>query len=101
VYGGSVAQTAIPLGTTIGSPSSLATTVFELAIFCSSYDTAAFYMQLTNVNTGASLSTTLFGASTVVPQATTLLAWRAWKTNNATAAAAAYDLCSLYIETEI
>jgi len=55
---------------------------------------------VTNLTTKAQVIQTVSGVSGVVPQSSTLLAPRMWKTNNATAAAVAFDLASLYIETD-
>lgn len=101
VYGGSTAQTAIALGTALGSPSGLSTAAYEFAIYAPNSIANTFYVQVTNLVTGAVYTSgALTGSSAVVPQHTTLLNFRIWKTNNATAAAVAYDLCSLYIETD-
>lgn len=100
VYGGSAAQTAIALGTTLGAPNTLGTVAWEIAIFAPPNTANSFSVEITNLTTGAKYSNTLTGAATVVPQSTTLLAPRVWKTNNATALAVGYDLCSLYVETD-
>jgi len=42
----------------------------------------------------------LTGAATIVPQSTTLLAPRIWKTNNATLLAVGYDMVSTYLGSE-
>lgn len=100
VYGGSSAQTAIAMGTGLGSPVGASVAAFEFAIFCNSATANTFYVQATNLLTGVVYTNTLTGSATVIPQSGTLLAWRIWKCNNATALACAYDLCSMYIETD-
>lgn len=100
-YGaGSVAQTPVGIGTSIGAPGGNSTTAWELAIFCPNGVANTYYLQLTNITSGATAVYTFTGSASVVPQYTTLLAWNAWATNNATALAVGIDLCSLYIETD-
>ncbi len=98
--GGTAAQSAVAIGTGIGAPAGNSTTAWELAIFSPPLPANTFYLQLTNLSTGVTASTTMSGSSTVVPQSNTLLAWRHWVTNNATALAVGVDFCSLYIETD-
>jgi hypothetical protein len=97
---GSSAQSATAIGTTIGAPAGNSTTAWELAIFAPNGVANTYYLQLTNITSGVVVTTTMTGAATLVPQSTTLLAWNAWATNNATALAVGIDLCSLYIETD-
>lgn len=100
-YGaGSSAQSAVAIGTSIGAPGGNSTTAWELAIFAPNGVANTYYLQLTNISTGTIATTTMTGNSTQVPQSSTLLAFNAWATNNATAAAVGIDLCSLYIETD-
>lgn len=100
VYGGSAAQTAIALGTALGAPTGASTTAWELAIYAPPLIANTFKVQVTNLLTKVTVSQTLTGNSVQLPQYTTLLAPRIWKTNNATASAVAFDLASLYIETD-
>lgn len=100
VCGGSVAQLAVGLGATDFPAGTLGTTAFEISIYSPSNVANTYYVQITNINTGASYNTTLSGSSTSIPQSTTLLNWRIWKTNNATALTAAFDLGQVYIETD-
>lgn len=100
IQGGSAAQTAVAVGASVGAPAGNSTTAWELAIFCPALVANTFYLQLTNLSTGATATRTMSGTATQVPQSTTLLAWRHWATNNATALAVGMDLCSLYIETD-
>ncbi len=97
---GSTAQSAIPVGTSIGAPGGSSTTAWELAIFAPNNIANTYYLQLTNISTGVVATTSFNGGSTLIPQSSTLLAWNAWATNNTTAAAVGIDLCSLYIETD-
>jgi len=100
VYGGSAAQTAIALGTTIGAPT-LNNTAFELALFAPPNNSGQVGYTVTNLGTGVAVSGTLTGtAGTAIPSSATLLAPRAWRTNNATALAVGVDVCGLYIETD-
>ena len=98
VYGGSAAQTPIALGAT-DFPINSATPV-ELALFAPPSVASTIYYQVTNLATGATVTGTITGGTTVVPAATTGLAWHIWRTNNATLLAVGYDLVSLYIETD-
>jgi hypothetical protein len=100
IQGGSAAQTAVAIGTGIGAPGGISTTAWELAIFCPATVANTYYLQLTNISTGVTATTTMSGTATQVPQSTTLLAWRHWVTNNTTALQVGMDLCSLYIETD-
>jgi hypothetical protein len=100
VYGGSVAQAAIDLGSSFNC-STLSTQAYELALFASPALNNTVYYQVTRLTDGLTTSGTLTGtAGTALPSSSTLLGFTAWKTNNATAAAAAYDLASVYIETD-
>lgn len=100
VYGGSVAQTPIALGTGLGAPT-LTTTAWEIVLFSSPNDNSIIYYQVSNLGTGVSVSGTLSGTvGTVVPASTTLLTYRQFRTNNATNAAIGVDICSIYIETD-
>jgi hypothetical protein len=100
IHAGSAAQAAVAIGTGIGAPSGNSTTAWELAIFCPATTANTYYLQLTNLSTGVTATTSFSGAATIVPQSTTLLAWRHWGTNNATALATGIDICSIYIETD-
>ena len=97
VYGGSAAQTAVPLGTAFGDPTA-ANVLYQLAIYAPQKIANTFYVEARNLNTGASFTQTLTGAATVIPQSTTLLAHKAWKTNNATALAVGFDIACIYFE---
>jgi hypothetical protein len=100
VYGGSAAQTAIALGTSIGSPT-LNNTAWDLSLFSPPNQNAVVYYELTNIGTGVSVSGTLSGTpGTTTPASTTLLTYRQFRTNNATALAVGIDICSVYWETD-
>lgn len=100
-YGGSAAQTAIALGTTLGAPT-LTNTAFELALFAPSGQNGVVYYQVTNLGSGVTVTGTLSPATpgTQTPASTTFLAHRAWRCNNATALAVGIDICSVYVETD-
>lgn len=100
VYGGSAAQTAIALNGSDFPAGTFGTTAFEISIYAPSNTANTYHVQVTNINTGATYNTTLSGAATVVPQSTTLLNWRIWKTNNTTNVLAAFDLGQVYVETD-
>lgn len=100
VYGGTTAQTAIPCGTDLGSPVGFSTDAYELAIFTSQSEVRTYYIAVTNIFTGATFTTTLSGTAVQVPDPNVLLAHRAWKSNNATALAVGFDICSIYLETD-
>ncbi len=100
VYGGSSAQTAIALGATNFPGSTLSTTAFEIAIFAPNSVANTYYYQITNITNGAITTGTLTGNATQVPQNATLLTHKAWATNNATALAVGFDICSIYFETD-
>jgi hypothetical protein len=97
---GSGAQAAVACGTALGAPAGNSTTAWELAIFAPNGVANTYYLQLTNITTGANITRTVTGAAAVCPQSTTLLGWTAWATNNTTALSVSIDLCSLYFETD-
>jgi hypothetical protein len=101
VYGGSAAQTPIALGTALGAPT-LIDTIFELDLYSPISGNGVISYEVRNVNTGVNvtgvLTPTTVGVQT--PAATTLLAERFWRTNNAQSLAAAFDMISIYIETD-
>lgn len=91
-------QTAIGIG--IGAPGGNSTTAWELAIYCPTDTANTYYMQLTNMTTGTIASTNITGTSAQVPQSATILAWRHFCSNNATALACGIDISSIYLETD-
>lgn len=101
VYGGSAAQTAIPLGTALGAPT-LTTTAFELSLFSSPSANGVVHYEMLNIGTGVKVVGTLTPATVGVqtPASTTLLAARLWRTNNQQTTVTGLDLISIYIETD-
>lgn len=98
VYGGSAAQTPIDLGASFPA-GTLSVDVYDLTIFAS--PTGDLYYSVTRLNTGDVAEGQLAGvAGVAIPASTTLLCLSAWVCNNATALAAAIDLCSVYVETD-
>ncbi len=98
IAAGSSAQAATAMGVGVGSPSGLSTNLFRLYIYSPSSQTATWYVELVNLVTGVSSGVfTKTGAGTVVPQASTLLAPKAWRSNNATALAVGIDIAGLYV----
>lgn len=100
-YGGSSAQTAAALGATNFPGQTLSTTAFEIAIYAPWNASSTYYVQIRNLGNGATYTNKLSGASSVVPQAGTALAPRAWRSNNATASAVALDVCTIAIQMGI
>ena len=101
VYGGSTAQTPIALGTAVGSPSSLSTTLFELKIVSPKSPANNYIVTLTNLSTGVIATQTVSGTSVQVPQSTLGLGCKIWKTNNATALAVGFDLGCLTLKPNL
>ena len=101
VYGGSAAQTAIALGTSLGAPT-LTTTAFELALFSAPSANGVIHYEVLNIGSGVKVVGTLTPGTPGLqtPANTTLLAPRFWRTNNATGSVVGLDICSLYIETD-
>lgn len=101
VYGGSAAQTAIPLGTELGAPT-LTTTAFELSLFSAPSANGVLHYEMLNLGTGVKVIGTItpgtLGLQT--PLNTTLLAHRLWRTNNAQTTVTGLDIISIYIETD-
>jgi len=99
-YGGSAAQTPIDLGASFPTNTS-STDWYELTLFAPPTSNNTVYYQVTRLNTGDKASGTLTGtAGTVLPSNTTLLSLRAWRTNNATAAAVTLGSGNIYVETD-
>lgn len=105
VYGGSAAQTAIPLGTNfppmqgVGAANGVA---YDLSIFSPPNLDGVFHVSLARLGTAFVYETTLTPTTVGVqtPASTTLLAYRTWRTNNATALAVAVDYIKIYQETD-
>ena len=95
VYGGSAAQTPIPLGTAIGSPTDT-TILWDFEIFIKKDNPTSFSYKLTNKNTGVSVSGTITGADTT--DMPTTIVPRLYRTNNGAALAVSFDICYIYME---
>lgn len=100
VYGGSAAQAAIPLGTALGSPN-LTNTGWDVALFANPDVAGQVGYAIKNIASGVTVEGVISPkVGTQIPPATTLLAPRAWRCNNATLLACGLDIASMYIETE-
>ncbi|MFH1493733.1 MAG: hypothetical protein ABIG70_02930 [Pseudomonadota bacterium] len=101
VYGGSVAQTPIPLGFNFHSDTA-STNIFELTLFCPPGAVNWVGYRIENLWLGIVASGILTTATEGVglPGNTTFLAHRAWRCNNTTALAVGLDISSVYIETD-
>lgn len=105
IYGGSAAQSAIPLGTNfppmqgVGAVNGVA---YDLSIFCPPNSNGVVNVRLERIGTAFVYENTITPATPGVqtPLNTTLLAHRAWRTNNATLLAVGIDICGFYIETD-
>ena len=105
VFGGSTAQSAIDLGSNFPS-NGLSTDIYELILFAAPGSTNVGYRVERNPggpgnNFVASGTLTNTTPGTTLPAATTFLAPRLWRSNNATALAVAIDLLSLSLETVV
>jgi hypothetical protein len=101
VYGGSVAQTPIDLGANFNCGLAGTLQAFEIALYAPTNSNNTVYYQVTRLSDGLTTSGILTGvAGTALPSSSTLLAYRAFKTNNATALVAGYDVASIYLETD-
>lgn len=101
VYGGSAAQAEIALGTSLGAPT-LTNTCFELILYSPPTSNGVVHYQMTNLGSGVTVSGTLTPGTPGVqtPANTTLLSYQIWRCNNATALAVAFDIASIYVETD-
>ena len=105
VYGGSAAQTAIPLGTNFppmvaaGATNGIA---YDFTLFAPPSGNGVINYRLERIGTSfyvdGVITPTVAGTQT--PLSTTLMGPRAWRTNNTTASAAAIDVLGIYIETD-
>lgn len=95
--GGSAAQTPISLGASFPIANN---TAYELVIFASPVQSGIIGWMVTNLSTGLWYEG-ISGDTTAakLPLSTTLLAHRAWRTNNSAAAAVGLDIASVYLET--
>lgn len=106
VYGGSAAQTAVALGTgfppyngTVGVTTGVP---YDFQIWCSPNSNGVVNWQLDRLDTGTTTGNTITPGTpgTQTPANTTLLNPVMWACNNATAAAVAFDVTHVYLETD-
>lgn len=105
VYGGAAASTAIALGVNFPPKNGTGATngiVYELSLFSPPNLNGVVHYRVERIGTSFTAEGTLTPITVGVqtPASTTLLAHRAWRTNNATAAAVGIDIISVYIETD-
>lgn len=94
IYGaGASAGSAVDLGANFPA-TGLSTDAYEFAMFSAPSGTTTW--QVWRLGT----SFTASGTFATAPSSTTLIGHQIWKTNNATALAVAFDICSIYIETD-
>ena len=92
-FGGSTAQTPINLGANFPS-NTLSVDMYELALYAAPNTQTCNY-QVTRLNTGQVASGVLSGvAGVALPASTVLMNWTGYRTNNATALAVGFDICS-------
>ena len=104
-YGGSVAQTPIPLGTNfppmagVGSDNGIA---YDLSIWCSSNENGVVGWSLERIGTSFIASGVITPATpgTQTPISTASMMPCIWRCNNTTALAVGFDLINFYIETD-
>lgn len=97
--GGSSAQASVDLGANFPA-NTVNTDLYELVLFCPSNQTGVVNWRLIRLNTGHVASGQLTGGAAVLPASTVPLVFQAYAFNNATAAAVAIDIASLYMETD-
>lgn len=98
-YGGSTAQTRIDLGASFPINT---TTLLDLTLWSPPNQNGVVYYYVEIVGT-TTTATGVIGPGTAgvtLPANTTLLAHRAWRTNNTAAVAVGIDISTLYIETD-
>ena len=104
VYGGSAAQAAIPLGTNFPPMAAAGAAngiMYDLTLFSPPNSNGVIHYYVERVGTSFVATGTLSGtAGTTTPANTTLLAHRAWRTNNATLLAVGIDIIGVYTETD-
>ena len=100
-YGGSAAQTAIDLGANFPK-NTLSIDMYELILFAPPNTNNTVGYRVLRLNTGNVAEGTLTAGTpgTQLPSSTTLLAHRAWRTNNTQALAVGLDIASIYIESD-
>lgn len=98
-YGGSAAQTPISLGSSFPlDPNNY----YELTLYNASTSTNSVSYIVTNLVTKVTATGTLKAATagTQLPSSTTLLGMQMWRTNNLTAVTTAFDIMSLYVDSD-
>jgi hypothetical protein len=105
VYGGSAAQTTIALGTNFPPYTGTGATLgvaYDVTFYSPSTASGIVYYRVERMGTAfiaeGTLTPTVVGTQTPAP--TTLLAHRAWRTNNATAGIVGIDIIGFYTETD-
>ena len=105
VYGGSAAQTAIALGTNFLPYTGTGVTLgvaYDFTVYCPPSLNGVMYYRLERIGTAfvaeGTLTPTVVGTQT--PASTTLLAHRAWRTNNANNGIVGIDIGGFYTETD-
>ena len=104
VYGGSAAQTAIPLGTNYppmtaaGANNGIA---YDLTLFAPPSGNGTCYYRVERIGVSAIEGTfPLTTPGTQLPSSATMLAHRAWRCNNAQTRAVGIDILNVYVETD-
>jgi hypothetical protein len=100
-YGGSTAQAAVDLGASFPA-NTLSVDPYELYLYAPLGDNTKVHYRVVNLRTDVGANGTLTAATpgTQLPANTTFLAFRAWRSNNATALACGLDIVSRYLETD-
>jgi hypothetical protein len=105
VYGGSTAQTAIPLGSNF--PPMLASgadygVLYDLTLYSPPNQNGVVHYMLERIGTSYVASGTITPSSVGVqtPSSSVLLTHQIWRTNNANSGAVAIDISNIYIETD-
>jgi hypothetical protein len=105
VYGGSAAQTTIPLGTNFPPYTGTGVTLgvaYDFTVYCPGAANGVVYYRIERIGTSfiteGVITPTVVGTQT--PASTTLLAHRAWRTNNANTGVVGIDIIGFYTETD-
>jgi hypothetical protein len=100
VYGGSAAQTPVPIGTRIPAPTNTAAAI-ELTLHAPSEINSNVYYSVRDLATQNTVTGYLSGTpGTALPANTTGLAIHAFRINNATASAVGIDILGIHLESE-
>jgi hypothetical protein len=94
---GAGAATKVDLGASFSRSPTVSTVMYDLVLWCAPNTTTVNY-EVKNLANAAVATGTM---TTNIPANTQLLTWQLWRSNNATAAAVALDIASIYIETEL